>query len=205
MRPFSQWIIALFASPAGVFVLGALDSTLFFSLPFGIDAAVVILSAQLRQFWWIAPLLATAGSVLGAALTFWMGVKIGEAGLDRWVPNRRLTQIRKRVREKGAIALAVLDLIPPPFPFTAFILAAGALEVDVRTFFVTLTACRLFRFGLEAVLALIYGPRILVWLDSDLFHDIVAFFGIVAVVLTTMSIVKVVRTSGRRVGRRAPV
>jgi membrane protein YqaA with SNARE-associated domain len=205
MRSFSQWIVALFASPAGVFVLGALDSTLFFSLPFGIDAAVVILAAQLQNLWWIAPLLATLGSVLGAALTFWMGVKIGEAGLDRWVPKRRLTQIRNRIREKGAIALAVLDLIPPPFPFTPFVLAAGALEVDPKTFFVTLTACRLFRFGLEAALAVIYGRSIILWLDSDLFHDIVVFFTVVALVLTTMSIVKVVRTSGRRVGRRAPV
>jgi membrane protein YqaA with SNARE-associated domain len=205
MRLFSRWVIALFASPLGVFVLGALDSTLFFSLPLGIDTAVVILAAQLGDLWWIPPLLATLGSLLGAALTFWMGKKVGEAGLDRWVSKRRLTQIRKRVREHGAIALAVLDLIPPPFPFTPFVLAAGALDVDVRTFFVTLTACRLFRFGIEAALARIYGPRIVLWLDSDLFHDIVGFFIVLAVVLTTISIVNVVRTSGRRVGRRAPV
>jgi membrane protein YqaA with SNARE-associated domain len=204
MRLFSRWAIALFASPLGVFVLGALDSTLFFSLPLGIDAAVVILAAQLGDFWWIAALLATSGSLLGAALTFWMGKKVGEAGLDRWVPRRRLTRIRKRIREQGAIALAVLDLIPPPFPFTPFVLAAGALEVDARTFFVTLTACRLFRFGIEAALALIYGERIVRWLDSDLFHDIVSVFIVLAAVLTTISIVKVVRTSGRRVGRRAP-
>jgi hypothetical protein len=40
MRSFSRWIIVLCASPAGVIVLAALDSTLFFSLPFGIDAAL---------------------------------------------------------------------------------------------------------------------------------------------------------------------
>ena len=85
MRAFSHWIITLFASPVGVVVLAALDSTLFFSLPFGIDAAVIILAARLRELWWIVPLLATAGSVAGAALTFWMGVKIGEQGLERWV------------------------------------------------------------------------------------------------------------------------
>ena len=204
MRSFSQWIVALFASPAGVVILAALDSTVFFSLPFGIDAAVVILAAQLHELWWIVPLLATFGSIAGAALTFWMGVKIGERGLDRWVAEKRLTRIRRRVREKGAIALAVLDLIPPPFPFTPFILAACALEVDTRIFLATLTACRLFRFGLEAVLAVIYGRSILLWLDSDLFHDIVAFFIFLAVVLTTVSIVKVVRTSGRRVAHRAP-
>jgi hypothetical protein len=70
---------------------------------------------------------------------------------------------------------------------------------------VTLAVCRVFRFGLEGALALVYGQRIILWLDSDLFHDLVAFFIILAVVLTTISIVKVVRTSGRRVGRRAPV
>jgi membrane protein YqaA with SNARE-associated domain len=204
MRSFSQWVIALCASPLGVVVLAALDSTLFFSLPFGIDAAVVILAAELHDFWWIVPLLATFGSVVGAALTFWMGVKIGERGLDRWVPERRLKRIRSRIRDKGAIALAALDLIPPPFPFTPFVLAAGALEVDARTFFVTLAVVRLFRFGVEAVLAVIYGRSILVWLDSDLFHEIVAFFVFIAVVLTTMSIVKVIRTSGRRVAHRAP-
>ena len=195
MRALSHWIIALCASPAGVVVLAALDSTLFFSLPFGIDAAVIILAARMHALWWLVPLLATAGSVGGAALTFWMGVKIGEQGLERWVARKRLVAIRARVHEKGAIALAVLDLIPPPFPFTPFVLAAGALDVTTRTFFVTLAVCRLLRFGLEAALALVYGNRILGWLDSDLFHDIVTFFIALAIALTLLSIVQVVRAT----------
>lgn len=195
MRALSHSIIALCASPVGVFALAALDSTLFFSLPFGIDAAVIILAARLAVLWWIVPLLATAGSIAGAALTFWMGVKIGEAGLERWVPARRLARIRARVRTKGAIALAVLDLIPPPFPFTPFILAAGALDVRPRTFFVTLAVCRILRFGLEAALAATYGQRILAALDSDLFHDIVMFFIVIAIPLTLLSLVQVVRAT----------
>jgi len=195
MRSFSHWILTLFASPVGVFVLAALDSTLFFSLPFGIDAAVIILAARLRELWWAVPLLATSGSVVGAALTFWMGVKIGEQGLDRWVPAKRLKRIRDRVRKSGAIALAVLDLIPPPFPFTPFVLAAGALEVKTTTFFVTLTVCRIFRFGLEAALAQRYGARILAWLDSDLFHTIVSVLIVIAVALTTLSIVRIVQST----------
>jgi membrane protein YqaA with SNARE-associated domain len=204
LRSFSKWTIGLFASPVGVFVLGALDSTLFFSLPFGIDAAVIILAARLDRLWWIVPLLAAFGSAFGAALTFWMGVKIGDAGLDRWVDQRRLERIRAQIRDKGAIALAVLDLIPPPFPFTPFVLAAGALEVSARMFFATLIVCRIFRFGLEAVLARIYGHRIVGWLDSDLFHEVASFFIFLAVALTALSLIKIVRTS-RRPPRRAPV
>jgi membrane protein YqaA with SNARE-associated domain len=195
MRAFVHWIITVCASPAGVIVLAALDSTLFFSLPFGIDAAVILLAARMRTFWWIVPLLATAGSVAGAALTFWMGIKIGEQGLERWVPEKRLMLVRATVRKSGAIALAVLDLIPPPFPFTPFILAAGALEVKSRMFFITLAVCRILRFGLEAALALVYGDRIMGWFDSDLFHDVVMFFIAIAVLLTLLSIVQVIRAT----------
>jgi membrane protein DedA with SNARE-associated domain len=136
-----------------------------------------------------------------------MGNLIGEKGIDRYVSPKRLKNVRKTVRESGAIALAVLDLIPPPFPFTPFVLAAGALEVRASTFFITLTVCRLVRFGLEAALAVVYGRRILTWLDSDLFHDVVSFVIVAAGVLTIMSIVTLIRstkTSGRRSARRAP-
>jgi membrane protein YqaA with SNARE-associated domain len=195
MRSLSRWTIALFATPAGVVILAGLDSTLFFSLPFGIDTVVIILAARLRELWWIVPLLATAGSLAGAALTFWMGAKAGEKSLERWVSAKRLTAIRKRIRRSGAVTLAALDLIPPPFPFTPFVLAAGALEVKPRTFFVTLAVCRLLRFGAEAALAVRFGSRILGWLDSDLFHDIVSCVIVVALVLTVMSIVRLVRTT----------
>lgn len=204
MRAISHWAIAVFANPIGIVVLAALDSTLFFSLPFGIDAVVIILAARMRDTWWIVPLLASVGSIAGAAITFWMGRKIGEKGLDRWVTDgRRLDRIRRQIRDKGAIALAILDLIPPPFPFTPFVLAAGALEVAPRMFFGTLVACRMFRFGLEALLAIRYGRRILSWLDSDIFHDVVTLFIVVAVLLTVLSLVKIVRSTRSPSQRRA--
>jgi membrane protein YqaA with SNARE-associated domain len=195
MRGLTRWVLSLFLSPIGVVALAALDSTLFFSLPLGIDTVIIILSARAKGFAWAIPLLATAGSVAGAALTFWMGKKIGEKGLDRYAPKKRLDRIRTKIKDSGAIALAVLDLIPPPFPFTVFVLAAGALEVQPGVFFVTLAICRLIRFGLEAWLAVIYGRRIIRWLDSDLFHDIVGFCIAIAIVLTAFSIYKLWRST----------
>lgn len=202
MRAWTRWIFTLFLSPIGVVVLAALDSTLFFSLPFGIDAAVVILSARDHELAWIIVLLAVMGSVAGAALTFWMGVVIGEKGLERYIPPKRLRGVRSRIRDTGAIALAALDLIPPPFPFTPFVLAAGALEVDAKLFFVTLTLCRAIRFGIEALFAVWYGRTILLWLDSDLFRDIVSFFIIAAVVVSIVTIVRVVRATATTRRRR---
>jgi membrane protein YqaA with SNARE-associated domain len=203
IRSWTGWFIALCASPLGVTVLAALDSTLFFSLPFGIDAAVILLAARMERRAWMVPLLATAGSIAGAALTFWMGVKIGEKGLDRYVSPQRLKRIRARIKRNGTVALAVLDLIPPPFPFTPFVLAAGALEARMPTFFVTLAACRILRFGAEAALAIIYGRRVLSVLDSELFHEIA--FGCIALaaVLTVLSTVRLVRSTRPASRRRA--
>jgi membrane protein YqaA with SNARE-associated domain len=195
MRSLSGRILVLIASPVGLLILAALDSTLFFSLPGGIDAAVLLVAVRGQTAWWLVALLATAGSVGGAALTFWMGIKIGEHSLDRYIPRQRLTRIRRKVNETGAIGLAVLDLIPPPFPFTPFILAAGALEVDTATFFGTLTACRLIRFGGEAVLAIIYGRRILAWLDSKVFLDVVVVVTLLGAAFTALSIGKLYRSS----------
>jgi membrane protein YqaA with SNARE-associated domain len=203
MRSLSRHVILLFATPLGVVALAALDSTLFFSFPFALDAVVVILAARLDGLWWIVPPLATAGSLAGAALTFWMGARIGEHGLERWIARKRLDAIRKRVRNSGAITLAALDLAPPPFPFSACVLAAGALDVKRKTFFVTLAICRLLRFGVEAVLALVYGRHILRWLDSPIFHDVVSFFLVVAAILTAISIVQIVRNARPLKRRRA--
>lgn len=203
MRSFSAWVLGLFASPAGVIVLAALDSTLFFSLPFGIDAIVIILAARARAVAWVIPMLATIGSLAGAALTFRMGIAAGDKGLERFVSDRQLTRIRRKIKKSGAITLAVLDLIPPPFPFTLFVLAAGALEVRARTFFTTLAACRLFRFGIEGALAIVYGRRIVAVLDSDLFHDIVFGCIVLAALLTTISVIRLMKSTRSREHRAA--
>ena len=43
--------------------MGALDSSLIFFLPLGIDFAVIILAARKPELFWLYALLATAGSV----------------------------------------------------------------------------------------------------------------------------------------------
>jgi membrane protein YqaA with SNARE-associated domain len=188
-------LAALFTSPLGVFALAGLDSTLFVSLPFGIDTAVIVLAARSGGRWWLVALLAMTGSVVGAALTFWMGVKIGENGLERYVSARRLDQVRARIKRSGALALAVLDLIPPPFPFTPFVLAAGALDVNASFFFLTLMVCRIVRFGLEAALAQAYGRQILAVEQSAGFRTFVFALIALALALTALSGIQLVRSA----------
>ena len=171
----------------GAFLLGALDSSMLFFLPFGIDTVVIYLAARNRDFFWIYPLLATAGSMAGAAVTYWIGVQVGEHGLGRFVPEKRLERLRCKVKDSGAIALALPALMPPPFPLTPFILTCGALAVDRWRFFLTFGSVRLVRFGIEALLARRYGRGILRVLQSDSFQMVIVGFIVLAVGGTIVS------------------
>jgi len=124
-----------------------------------------------------------------------------EHGLEHHVPPKQLARARRMIGNAGAMRLAALDLLPPPFPFTPFILAAGALKASRSTFFATLAVCRLLRFGVEAWLARIYGSGILSWLVSDTFHDAVMAFTLLAFALTLVAGVRLFTSSRQR--RRA--
>jgi membrane protein YqaA with SNARE-associated domain len=182
----------------GAVLMAALDSSMLFFLPFGVDAVVIFLSARDEQLWWLYPILATAGSLAGAAVTFRIGQKIGEVGLERFVPERRLERMRCRVRDKGAIAMALPALLPPPFPLTPVILTCGALKVDRWKFFATFGVIRLLRFGAEAALARVYGRGVLRMLQSDLFQAVIIGFIAIAVLGTIISAILLWRSTHER-------
>jgi membrane protein YqaA with SNARE-associated domain len=171
----------------GAYLLGALDATMLFFLPFGIDTLVIYLSARDRMFFWLYPLLAAAGSVTGAALTYWIGRKIGEIGLERLAPGRHFERFRSRVQKEGAVAVAFAALMPPPFPLTPFVLTCGALEVDRWTFLGTFATMRLIRFGGEAALARVYGRAVLRIIEADSFQMVIIGFIVIAIIGTTGS------------------
>lgn len=190
-----QSIFAIFLTWWGAFMIGALDATMLFFLPFGVDAVVIYLAARNAELFWLYPILAAMGSVTGAATTYWIGKKIGDVGLERYVPERRLKRLRDRVRDSGAIALAVPALLPPPFPLTPFVLTCGALNVNPWRFFSIFTGMRLLRFGVEAGLAVKYGRGILRVLESDQFQMVVSGFVVIAILGTLASAVLLWRST----------
>lgn len=197
VHTFSAVLFQYFFSWWGVFLLGALDSSVLFSLPFGIDAVVIILTAQSNDHFLFYAILANVGSLIGAAASFWIGSKAGEKGIEKFAPSKRLELVRKKVHHKGAVAIAALDLVPPPFPFTAFILMAGALKVSKRKFFVSLGLFRMIRFGGEAALAKIYGEKIISWLQLDIIRGIIGILIFVAIISSAFSAILLFKTKNK--------
>lgn len=198
MRTLFYSLLGYFLTPFGLVLMGALDSSLVFFLPLGIDFVVIILTARNPELFWLYALLATLGSVIGAGLTFWIGRKVGEVGLSRLIKPSRLKKVEERVSHSAAISVAALAIIPPPFPFTAFVLTSGAFRVNAWSFFTTLAGVRLLRFLVESALAARYGGGILAWMQSRTFTIVIGVLIGLAVIGTIVSAIAVYGATKRR-------
>lgn len=195
--------LGYFLTPFGLVLLAALDSSMVFFLPLGIDFVLILLVARKPQLFWMYAALATVGSMAGAAATFWIGRKVGEHGLSRFVKASRLKRVQERVGNSAAVTIAALAIIPPPFPFTAFVLTSGAGHVNAWAFFITLGAVRTIRFIAEGALAAHYGKGIIGWMQSPTFTLAVGAIAAIAIVGTIVSAVALYR-SAKREGRSRP-
>ena len=184
----------------GVCVLGALDSTVIFFLPFAVDVGVVYISSRHPHLAWVYAIAVSATSVIGTAVSFYMGKRIGEAGLDRFVSERKLQGVLRRAKKKGAVAIGLLELIPPPFPFTAFILVAGALEVNATRFFITVFFTRLLRFEVEAFLGARFGGYVIRLIQSPTVRMIGEFFTVAIFIGCAISVYTLVRNMKKKPG-----
>lgn len=193
MHGITSTLLHTFLSPVGVVVLGAIDSSILFATPFALDFAVIAMTARHRETFWLFPLLAAIGSIAGATVTFWIGRRIGEEGLDRYIPRQRLDRVLQRGRTAGVVALAFLALVPPPFPFTAVILAAGAIKLDAVRFLAAVAGVKCLRYGAEAALALVYGSHIVTWLESDVAEAIGAAMALLVITGVAWSIGRLIR------------
>jgi membrane protein DedA with SNARE-associated domain len=116
--------------------------------------------------------------------------KAGEKGLERFVSEKRVEKLKAKLENKGGITIFIATLIPPPFPFTPAVMTASALQSPRGKLLLAVFLGRLLRFGIEAVLALYFGRQMIAFLNSDVVsYFVYALIGI-AVVLSTLSLLK---------------
>jgi len=197
------WLAGLFyffvtRGAPGLFLLGVLDSS-FLMLPFANDVAVILLASLHHAHLLLYVLAAMLGSVAGCWIMYWVGHAGGENFIRAHVSPQRFKRLHDAVKRKGPVLLAVPALIPPPFPFSAFVLGAGALEVPQRPFLSMLAAMRFLRFLAEGLAALYFGRRIVAWMQTPFFQHFIQGLMVLAILASAYSIFRLVRTSrGRR-------
>jgi membrane protein YqaA with SNARE-associated domain len=140
----------------GLFFLAILDSS---PLPTfgGPDILTAILAASHRNPSYEYAAVATAGSVIGAYLTFRLARRAGSAYLHSKFGHRKLDAILNFFHKWGTSALAVSTAVPIPMPTSMLFAAAGASDYGVGRFLTVVIICRSARYTFIAIIADHYG------------------------------------------------
>ncbi len=151
----------------GLLLLGILDSSFLFA-PLGNDLLVVGMTAHAQStpaMLYYAS-MSTLGSVLGCLLVDLLLRHAGEKGLATHLPPKRLEYVKSKVQKNAPWALILASVAPPPFPFTPFIMGAVALQYPRWRMAGIVGAARMVRFTTLGILALVFGRRILQWIQT---------------------------------------
>jgi membrane protein YqaA with SNARE-associated domain len=175
--------------PFGLLILGILDSSFLLFLPLGNDLLMVALTARNHSMLPLFAGMATAGSVLGCSLTDWIARKGGEKGLEKIIAARQLNYVKRKVTDSAGKALVLASIMPPPFPFTAFVAGAAALQYPRKKLLGTIAGARLGRFVILGALAITFGERILQLAKAPSVQIAILTLAVISVVGSVLSVV----------------
>ena len=162
MRAFISWIYALALSLGGpgLFAVAFLDSS-FVSLPQINDVLVVLMVTEHKSLMVYYAFMATAGSVAGCYVIYYLAHKGGEAFVRKRLRPGHVERTLALYKRHGLLALMVPALLPPPAPFKLFVLAAGLANVRPLQFVLAIAVARGLRYLALGVLAIYYGDAAL--------------------------------------------
>lgn len=124
------------------------------------DALTIILSAHQQDWWPYYALMATIGGVVGGYATYALAREGGKEELDKKLSPQKAERIYKTFNRYGFWSLFVPALLPPPVPFSPFLIAAGALHYSRKKFLLTVGTGRGIRYSILAYLGSRYHQEI---------------------------------------------
>jgi membrane protein YqaA with SNARE-associated domain len=142
----------------GLILLGLADNSIV-PMPGSMDALTIILSAHQKTWWPYYATMATIGGLVGGYATYALGAK-SESAIDKKLSKKKAEKIYRIFNQYGFWSLFVPALLPPPVPYSPFLLVAGALKYSKRNFFIAVGTARAIRYGLLAWLGSTYHRQI---------------------------------------------
>ncbi len=144
----------------GLILLGLVDNSLI-PVTGSMDVLNIWLAARHREPWPYYALMATLGAVIGGYITYALAREGGKEAMERKLSKKRAAQVSNAFKRWGFSAIVIPALIPPPFPFLPFLVAAGAMQYSQKKFLAALILGRGVRYSIGAYLGFVYGRHIL--------------------------------------------
>ncbi len=169
LAKWSALILSLLAPLGAWGVLGfaAVDAAL---LGMPLDAIVAGYAWHNPHKFLLYALMAATGSALGSIVIYLIGYKGGEVFLVKRIGRGRFDKIRSSFERHEFWAIMLPSMLPPPTPFKLFVLSAGVAEMRFSRFLSAIFFGRFFRFALESLIVIRYGPEIWSFIGSA-FHN----------------------------------
>ena len=140
----------------GLFFLAILDSSPIPTFG-GPDILIAILVSTRRNPWWEYPAAATAGSIIGAYLTFRLARKAGHTYLESKFGRAKVAAFLGVFKKWGTGTLVASSAVPFPFPTSLVFAAAGASDYNLGKYMVVVAVSRGARYTIIAILADHFG------------------------------------------------
>ena len=190
----STWVRLRRLGGPGLVLLGIADNSVI-PLTGSMDVLTIWLAARHREPWIYYAAMATIGAVLGGYITYALARKGGKETMERKLSKRRAAKVYQRFERWGFGAIAIPALLPPPFPFVPFLLAAGAMQYSKKKFVSALLVGRGVRYSIAAYLGALYGRHILRFFARYQKPALGILIGL-AVVGGILSLIQYLRTRG---------
>lgn len=155
---FKQWVFRL--GGIGLIIVALIDNS-FIPIPGGLDVFTILLSSGHHELWPYYAFMATVGAVIGAYLTYKIGVEGGREVLEKKIGHDRAEKVYQKVEKAGFTSVFIGVLIPPPFPIVPVLIAAGALQIPRKTFLAAVATGRAIRYTIDALLGIYFGHAII--------------------------------------------
>ena len=134
-----KWVHGL--GGLGLILLGLADNAPFVSAPPGSeDVFLILLSAHHPQWWVYYAFMATVGEVLGGYLGYRLAAKGGQETFEKKVGKARAEKTYRYFEQRGFLTVLAGSMLPPPFPFSPVVMAAGVMQYPRKKFLWALTA-----------------------------------------------------------------
>lgn len=167
----------------GLFFLAILDSSPVPTLG-GPDILVAILVSTNLLPWYAYAAVATAGSTIGAYITFRLARKAGEAYLDSKFGKAKVSAYLRLFKNWGTGSLVASAAIPFPFPTSLIFAAAGASDYPQGRYLTAVACARGVRYLAIALITEHYGRHFIrMFLHPTQYWGWLAAFAVAVAVL----------------------
>ena len=178
LQPLGSW---------GVFAIAAIDGSL---LGMPLDPVVAGYVYQDHRKFLLYVIMASAGSAAGSIVLYLIGYKGGEVLLQKRMSQQKFENMRRSFDRHEFWALMFPAMLPPPFPFKLFVLAAAAFEMNFAHFELAIFAGRFVRFTILALLTIKFGPRVVSIMGTLVHEHLAALLGAVVLAIAAYLLVR---------------